>query len=163
MNVRHLREEQVVCQMSRDIQQQEAGMSLSLELPNTLTYRIIAQHPQVSRKLIEYAKSQGVQIRFTKAESNIQATLTGIPEAFADVQTSLLSLDHRLQDMLDTTYQQMHCAVLPLLLDSRVTKALVDIECKYHIEVCIADSTGTVVSVKRFIQLLQSVPTDCYM
>lgn len=159
--MRQLHEEKVVHhQMSRDIQQLEAGMSFTLELPNTLTYRIISQHPQISRKLIEYTQSHGVQICFTEAESNIQATLTGIPEAFADVQTNLLSLDHQLQEMLGIRYQQMHCAILPLLLDSSVSKALADIESKYHIEICIADSTGTVVSIKNFIQLLQSECAD---
>ena len=156
----HFEEQTAHHQLLRDAQQQEAGVSFSLELPNTLTYRIIAQHPQISSKLIDYAKSHGVQIHFTKVESNIQATLTGIPEAFTDIQSNLLSLDHQLQEMLDIRYQQMHCAILPLLLDPRVSKALEDIELKYHIEICITDSTGTVVSIKQFIQLLQSECAD---
>ena len=158
--MRQLYEKRIHHQLPRDAQQQEAGMSFSLKLPNTLTYRIIAQHPQISGKLIDYAKSHGVQIHFIEAESNIRATLTGIPEAFADIQTNLLSLDHQLQEMLDIRYQQMHCAILPLLLDQRVSKALAEIELKYHIEICIADSTGTVVSIKQFIQLLQSECAD---
>ena len=159
--MRQLNEQQDIHhQTSRAIQQQEAGMSFTLELPNTLNYRIIARHPQISGKLIDYAKSHGVQIGFTETESNIQATLTGIPEAFAGVQTNLLSLDHQLQEKLGIRYQQMHCAILPLLFDPSVPRALADIESRYHIEICIADSTGTVVSIKQFIQLLQSECTD---
>ncbi len=147
-------------QFSRKIQQLEGGISFSLELPNTLAYRIIARHPQISEKLIDHAKSHGVQIHFTEAESTIQATLTGIPEAFADMQTNLLSLHHQLQEMLAIKYKQMHCAILPLLLDSRVSKALADIESKYHVEICIADNTGSVVSISKFIPVLQSECAD---
>ena len=55
----------------------------------------------------------------------------------------------------------MHCPILLLLLDSRVSKALADIESKYHVEIiCVADNTGAVVSVKKFIPLLQSECAD---
>ena len=147
-------------QLLRDTQQLEGGISFFLELPNTLTYRIIAQHPKISGKLLDYAKSHGVEIHFTEAESNIKATLSGIPDAFEDVQTNLVSLDHQLQEMIGIKYEQMHCAILPLLLDSRVSKALADIESKYHVEICVADNTGAVISVKKFIPLLQSECAD---
>ena len=115
LNMRQHHKEQF--QLLRDIQQLEGGISFILELPNTLTHRIIAQHPKISGKLLDYAKSHGVQIHFTEAEFNIKATLTGIPDAFEDVQTNLVSLDHQLQEMLSyhffsTQGYQRHLQIL---------------------------------------------------
>ena len=149
-------------QLSRDIQQLESGISFFLELPNTLTYRIIARHPKISGKLLDYAKSHGVQIHFTEAESNIKATLTGIPDAFADVQTNLLSLDHQLQEMINVKYKQMHCAILPLLLNSRVSKALADIESKYHVEIALQTALELLFLLRNSSHCFnQSVLTNC--
>ena len=148
-------------QTSRSTHQQDgSALPFVMELPNTLNYRLIAQHPHISCKLVDYAKSHGVELHFTETESNIQAVLSGTPEAIVDVQTNLSSLDRQLQAKLETRYQRFHCALLPLLLEPSVSRILAEIESKYHVEICVADSCGTVVSVKQFIQLLQSECVD---
>ena len=131
-----------------------------MQLPNTLSYRVIARHPHVSRKLIEYAKSHGVEICFTEGESDLQMAIYGSSESVGGIQTELSSLDHKVQAILETRYEQMHCAVLPLLLEPHVLKSLAEIEMKFHVEICIADNSGTVAPLKTFVQLLQSVCTQ---
>lgn len=130
-----------------------------IELPNTLNYRLIARHPDVSCKLIESAKSHGADVQFLETDSYLQVVISGTSEALNNVQTNLSILDHKLQEMLKTKYMSVHCAFLPLLSELSFSKALAEIELKNYIEIGIADNSGTVASIKEFIQLLQS---ECY-
>lgn len=160
----HMRQpqEQVTPMMACHTSQQQGSCMAPfvLQLPNTLNYRLIARHPKILCKVTDYAKSLGVEVTFGDTESNLQAAISGSSEAVADVQTYLSSLDHQLQAMITVKYLQCHCTVLPLLLDSSVSKALTDIELKYHVEICIADNSGKLASVRDFIQLLQSECCD---
>ena len=128
-----------------------------IALPNTLVSRLIARHPNISQKLIAYAKSCDVEVYFNQTESCYQALLCGAnPQAFDKVREQLSSLDHQLQTKLEVNYQHMHCAILPLLLDRRVSKALAEIEMQYHVSIHIADNCGTIASIGDFVQLLRS-------
>ena len=147
------------CQTS---QQQGSGIHpFVLQLPNTLNYRLITRHPQILYKVTDYAKSHGVEVNFTDTESSLQAVICGSSDAVANVQTYYLSsIDHKLQGMMKMKYLQSHCTVFPLLLDSSVSEAFAEIELKYQIEICIADNSSKLPSVRDFIQLLQSECND---
>ena len=127
---------------------------LVIALPNTLVSRLISLHPHISQKLIAYAKSCDVKVYFNQTESCYQALLYGDnPQAFENVRHQLSSLDHQLQTKLEVNYQHMHCAILPLLLDRRISNALTEIEMQYHVSIHIANKCGTGHSIADFVQL----------
>ena len=130
---------------------------LVIALPNTLVSRLISLHPHISQKLIAYAKSCDVKVYFNQTESCYQALLYGDnPQAFENVRHQLSSLDRQLQTKLEVNYQHMHCAILPLLLDRRISNALTEIEMQYHVSIHIANKCGTIASIDDFVQLLHS-------
>ena len=133
-----------------------------MHLPNTLISRLIARNPRVSRKLIDDARLSGVEVQFNETELCYQALLYGADQqAQSIIQTQLQSLDRELQTKLEISYQQMHCAILPLLLDPNVSKVLADIEMKHHVSIHIADNCGTIASIGDFIRFLHHSLESC--
>lgn len=158
VHIRQSQEEVTTCQ---SYQQQGSDIHRSvLPLPNTLNYRLITRYPQILCRVTDYAKSHGIEVNFADTESSLQAVVWGSSDAVTNIQTYLSSLDHELQGKIKMKYLQSHCTVLPLLLDSSVSEALAEIELKYQIEICIADNSGKLASVRDFIQLLQSECRD---
>ena len=140
-----------------------------MELPNTLNYRLIARHPHISCNLIDCTKFHGVDRSGGSLHWDwVQHTSCSLWHSWGNCQHSSLSFITWLSTAgkLEKRYQPFHCALIPLLLDPNVPMILAEIELKYHVEICVANSCGTVtvVSVKQFIYSCSTwnVLINCY-